>query len=97
MRNLANTAAQQRAGELPFSCQLGQVEVYSLVVQDRLVKRFLLVSVVNSSLCYYCFQQCWDWKKQSTEQDVILTRSVAFLLEKDGFSHCTNNTLGFVK
>lgn len=85
MWKLTHSAVQQRAKELHFSCQLGQAEMHSLVVQDRLVKHFPLASVVNSFL-YYSFQRCQDLKKQSTEQDIILARSVVFLLvEKDVF------------
>lgn len=85
MWKLTHSAVQQRAKELHFSCQLGQAEMHSLVVQDGLVKHFPLASVVNSFL-YYGFQRCQDLKKQSTEQDTILARSVVFLLvEKDGF------------
>lgn len=87
MWELTHGAVQQRAKELHFGCQLGQAEVHGLVVQDRLVKHFPLASVVNGFL-YYSFQRCQDLKKQSTKQDIILTTSVAFLLdEKDGFFH----------
>lgn len=85
MCELTNGAVQQRAQELHFGCQLGQAVVHGLVVQDGLVKHFPLTSVVNSFL-YHSFQRCQDLKKQSTEQDVILARSVLFLLvEKDLF------------
>jgi len=71
--------------------------VHGLVVQDGTVKHCPLASVVNSFF-YYSFQRR-QYLKQSTEQDIILARSVGFLLVgKDVFfSHCTNNTLGFLK
>lgn len=75
MWELTNGAVQQRAKQLHLGGQLGQVEVHGLVVQDGLVKHFPLASVVNSFL-YYSFQLCQDLKKQSTEQDIILARSV---------------------
>lgn len=75
MWELTHGAVQQWAQELHLGCQLGQAEVHGLVVQDRLAKHLPLAGVVNSFL-YYSFQWCQGLKKQSTEQDIILARSV---------------------
>lgn len=72
---LTHGAVQQRAQELHLGGQLGQAEMHGLVVQDRMAKHLPLTGVLNSFL-YNSFHWFQGWKKQSTERDIILARSI---------------------